>query len=66
MAMSSVNPLLGNGPASASVVALAKSYVLFLPRASFSDLIMTHPQVLEYVGQLAESRAATIGRLQML
>lgn len=58
--------LLGNGPASASVVALAKSYVLFLPRASFSDLIMTHPQVLEYVGQLAESRAATIGRLQML
>jgi cAMP-dependent protein kinase regulator len=58
--------LLGNGPASASVVALAKSFVLFMPRASFFDLIMTHPQVLEYVGQLAESRTAAIGRLGML
>jgi CRP-like cAMP-binding protein len=58
--------LLGNGPASASVVALAKSFVLFMPRASFSDLIMTHPQILEYVGQLAESRLAAIGHLSML
>jgi cAMP-dependent protein kinase regulator len=50
----------------ATVVCLEKSYVLFMPRSAFSELIMTHPQVLEYVGQLAESRLQAIGRLQLV
>jgi CRP-like cAMP-binding protein len=39
-------------PATATVVALQKSYVLHLPRKDFNEVIMTHPQVLEYLGSL--------------
>lgn len=30
---------------------------LFLPRADFHEIIMTHPQVLSYIGDLADERA---------
>jgi signal-transduction protein with cAMP-binding, CBS, and nucleotidyltransferase domain len=48
------------------VTCLGKSFVLFLPRADFTELMMTHPQVLEYVSSVAESRARDGGRLTML
>ncbi|MBI4511431.1 MAG: cyclic nucleotide-binding domain-containing protein [Deltaproteobacteria bacterium] len=48
--------MLTKGPAAASIRAASKSYLLELPRADFSEIIMTHPQVLEYVNTLAEER----------
>jgi CRP-like cAMP-binding protein len=53
-------------PSTASVTAICKSFVLFLPRSDFSEIIMTHPQVLEYLSSLAEARARAIGRLGIL
>lgn len=53
-------------PSLATVVCLEKSYILFLPRNAFAELIMTHPQVLEYVGQLTDSRLQAIGRLRLV
>lgn len=44
--------LIRGTPATATVVALQKSYVLHLPRKDFDEVIMTHPQVLEYLGSL--------------
>lgn len=58
--------LITGQPANASVVALSKSFVLFLPRADFSEVIMTHPQVLEHISALAESRQRDIGQVEML
>ena len=58
--------LISGGVSQATVVTLAKSFVLFLPREAFSELIMTHPQVLEYVGQIADVRQRAIGRLTLL
>jgi len=58
--------LIANQPATASIVALSKSFVLYLPRADFSEIIMTHPQVLEHISSLAEARMREIGRIDML
>jgi CRP-like cAMP-binding protein len=58
--------LIANQPATASIVALSKSFVLYLPRADFSEIIMTHPQVLEHISSLAEARLREIGRIDML
>lgn len=38
------------------VEAIGKSLALCLPAAEFRELIMTHPHVLEYVGEQAEAR----------
>lgn len=54
--------LIRGTPASATVVALQKSYVLHLPRKDFAELIMTHPQVLEYLGSLAEHQVDESGQ----
>ena len=35
----------------------ARCLALFLPRADFQEIIMTHPQVLSYIGDLADERA---------
>jgi CRP-like cAMP-binding protein len=48
--------MIAQSPATATVVTLAKSYLLHLPRADFTEIIMTHPQVLEYLGSLADIR----------
>jgi cAMP-dependent protein kinase regulator len=48
--------LLEQTPATETVELGAKSFVLSLPRAGFAELMLTHPQVLEYVSALAESR----------
>ena len=58
--------LMTNQPATASVVALSKSFVLYLPRSDFSEIIMTHPQVLEHISSLAQARMRAIGRIDML
>jgi len=48
--------LLSHGPAIATIRASAKCYLLELPRGDFAELIMTHPQVLEYMSRVAEDR----------
>ncbi|MGB8298477.1 MAG: cyclic nucleotide-binding domain-containing protein [Polyangia bacterium] len=52
--------------ATATVVALERSFVLHLPRVDFNEVIMTHPQVLEYLGTLADNRLQAIGKLKLL
>jgi len=49
--------LLTQQPVSATVTAARKSIVLRLPKKVFSELIMTHPQILELVSTLSEIRA---------
>jgi CRP-like cAMP-binding protein len=49
-----------HGAAVASIVATARSYLIQLPRSDFQEVIMTHPQVLEYIGTLAEERRKQI------
>jgi len=58
--------LITGQKSNATVVALSMCFVLFMPQSAFRELIMTHPQVLEYIGQLAESRQQAIGRLKLL
>jgi CRP-like cAMP-binding protein len=48
--------LLAHGPAIATIRASSKCYLIELPRADFAELIMTHPQVLEYMSGIAEDR----------
>jgi CRP-like cAMP-binding protein len=52
--------------ATATVVTLERSFVLHLPRIDFNEVIMTHPQVLEYLGTLADNRLQAIGKLKLL
>ena len=58
--------LIAGGPATATVVTLGKSFVLQLPRSDFNEVIMTHPQVLEYLGSLTDSSQRAIGKLKLL
>jgi cAMP-dependent protein kinase regulator len=55
--------LLTGQAATASVVARSKNFLLFLPRSDFSEIIMTHPQVLEHLSTIAEARSRAIGRI---
>jgi CRP-like cAMP-binding protein len=58
--------LITNQPATASIETLCKCFVLYLPRADFTEIIMTHPQVLEHISSLAEARMREIGRVDLL
>ena len=58
--------LIAGHPATATVVTLERSFVLQLPRSDFNEVIMTHPQVLEYLGSLADDRMQAIGKLKLL
>ena len=58
--------LITNQPATASIETLCKSFVLYLPRSDFTEIIMTHPQVLEHISSLAEARMREIGRVDLL
>lgn len=49
--------LLANAGAMASVVSRSRVVALRLPQARFNELIMTHPQVLEYLGELSAKRS---------
>lgn len=46
--------LLSGGTMQSEVVALGKSLALCLPAGDFREMIMTHPHVLEYIGEQAE------------
>jgi CRP-like cAMP-binding protein len=48
--------LLTRQPASATVTSNGNSILLRLPRASFQELVVTHPQILELVSELTERR----------
>jgi len=54
--------LLSGGPFHSDVVARGKGLALCLPAAVFHEVIMTHPHVLEYIGEQAEHSR----RLQIL
>ena len=58
--------LIAGQVAAGDVVARGTCFVLFLPRAEFSEVIMTHPQVLEHISSVAEARSREIGRVNML
>jgi len=50
--------LLTRKSAAASVTAASNSLLLRLPRESFQELVVTHPQILELISELTEKRAA--------
>jgi len=50
--------LLTRKPAGASVTAPSNALLLRLPRESFQELVVTHPQILELISELTEKRAA--------
>jgi CRP-like cAMP-binding protein len=54
--------LLAGGVFRSDVLARGKALALYLPAATFRELIMTHPQVLQYIGELAEQSS----KLQLL
>jgi CRP-like cAMP-binding protein len=57
--------LLTRKPATATVTALSNAILLRLPRESFQELVLTHPQILELVSELTEKRkSATEAILQ--
>jgi CRP-like cAMP-binding protein len=58
--------LITGQPAAADVIARGRCFLLFLPRAEFSEVIMTHPQVLEHVSAVAAARRSGIGRVDMV
>jgi cAMP-dependent protein kinase regulator len=58
--------LIGGQPAAADVVSRGKCFVLFLPRSEFTEVIMTHPQVLEHISEVADARRREIGHVDML
>jgi CRP-like cAMP-binding protein len=48
--------LLERTPASASIETASKCWVLELPRERFQEIMVTYPQILEYVSSIAEQR----------
>jgi CRP-like cAMP-binding protein len=48
--------LLTRAPAMASIDTVGKCWALELPRADFQEIMLTYPQLLEYVSALAERR----------
>jgi cAMP-dependent protein kinase regulator len=52
--------LLDQVPATATVRTTRKSYVLELSRQAWSEVMMTHPQMLEYASDLADKRRRTL------
>jgi CRP-like cAMP-binding protein len=55
--------LLSHAPAEATMRAVSKSFLLELPAAVFREVIMTHPQVLMIVSDLADSRRQALQRV---
>ncbi len=49
-------PLLTGEPSPEGITAVNRCLALCMPAASFREIIMTHPQVLSYVGDLADER----------
>ncbi len=53
--------LLTGAPSPAAVTAIGRCLALCMPSAAFREIIMTHPQVLSYVGDLADERKKAHG-----
>jgi CRP-like cAMP-binding protein len=51
---------LRKSPATATVTARRPGTLLRLPRASFDEMVLSHPQVLEVVAEMAEERAESL------
>ncbi|MFH1132654.1 MAG: cyclic nucleotide-binding domain-containing protein, partial [Pseudomonadota bacterium] len=51
--------LLTGGPSTQTIQTKTKCWLLKLDRNRFNEVIMTHPQVLAFVGELAEKRRKT-------
>jgi cAMP-dependent protein kinase regulator len=58
--------LIAGQPCAADVVSRGSCFVLFLPRSEFTEVIMTHPQVLEHISGVADARRREIGHVEML
>jgi CRP-like cAMP-binding protein len=58
--------LLAGGPSPATARAQSKLLLLELPRADFQEIIMTHPQVLEFIGQAAGEAQLADGKLRVV
>jgi CRP-like cAMP-binding protein len=56
--------LLTREPASATVRTDANAILLRLPRESFQELVITHPQILALVSELTEQRRSAIDAIQ--
>ena len=52
--------LLLRKPAGATVRTASKCYLLQLPKEAWGEIIVTHPQVLEYASEVADSRQARL------
>jgi len=48
--------LLTRGPASATIETATKCWALELPRDRFQEVMLTYPQMLEYVSNIADAR----------
>ena len=48
--------LLTRGPASATIETVTKCWALELPRDRFQEVMLTYPQMLEYVSNIADER----------
>ena len=51
---------LRKAPASASIVVSRPGTLLRLPRKDFDDLVVSYPQILEYVSTISEERAENL------
>ena len=49
--------LLNRGPATATIETQSKCWALELPRERFQEVMLTYPQMLEYVSNIADQRA---------
>jgi CRP-like cAMP-binding protein len=58
--------LLAGGVAMANIITASKCWALELPRKDFQEIMVSYPQVLAYVSELAEKRAADNDRLEIL
>ena len=56
--------LLDHSGATATVTSKTKCLILELPVATFREVIMTHPHVLEFVGELAAKREREMNQNQ--
>jgi CRP-like cAMP-binding protein len=58
--------LLAGGGAIANIVTGSKCWALELPRKDFQEIMVSYPQVLAYVSELAETRSAHNDRVELL
>ena len=56
-------PLLSGKPSTVTVKATVRCLALCLPAADFREIIMTHPQVLSYIGDLVDERQKLLSRI---